>query len=158
MLFLEFQIGAEAYVLDTAQIVEVLPLVSMKRIPQAPVGIAGLFNYRGRAVPAIDLSALTLGCAARQHRSTRLILVRYGAHLLGLIAERATITLQREAQDFTDSGITNDATPYLGPVAQDGARLIQWIDVRKLLPASVSNVLFRQAEEASWLSSQSQHS
>lgn len=158
MLFLEFQIGADAYVLDTTQIVEVLSLVSMKRIPQAPVGIAGLFNYRGRPVPAIDLSELMLGRAARHHRSTRLILVRYGEHLLGLIAERATITLHREALDFTDSGITNDATPYLGPVAQDGARLIQWIDVKKLLPESVSSVLFHRAEEASWLSPESQHS
>jgi chemotaxis-related protein WspB len=158
MLFLEFQIGAEAYVLDTAQIVEVLPLVSVKRIPQAPVGIAGLFNYRGRPVPAIDLSELTLGRAAQHRRSTRLILVRYGEHLLGLIAEQATTTLQREALDFTDSGIANDATPYLGPVAKDGARLIQLIEVRKLLPASVSSVLFRQAEEASWPSPESQHS
>ena len=158
MLFLEFQIGAEAYVLDTAQIVEVLSLVNVKRIPQAPVGIAGLFNYRGRPVPAIDLSELTLGRAARRHRSTRLILVRYGEHLLGLIAEQATRTLQREAVDFTDSGIANDATRYLGPVAQDGARLIQWIEVEKLLPASVSSVLFRQAEEASWPSPESQHS
>jgi chemotaxis-related protein WspB len=158
MLFLEFQIGAEAYVLHTAQIVEVLPLVSVKRIPQAPVGIAGLFNYRGRPVPVIDLSELMLGRAAQHHRSTRLILVRYGERLLGLIAEQATTTLQREALDFTDSGIANDSAPYLGPVTQDGARLIQWIEVHKLLPESVSSVLFRQAEEALWPSPESQHS
>jgi chemotaxis-related protein WspB len=150
MLFLEFQVGTEAYVLHTAQIVEVLPLVSLKRIPQAPVGIAGLFNYRGRPVPAIDLSELMLGRTAQHHRSTRLILVRYGERLLGLIAEQATTTLQREALDFTDSGIANHATPYLGPVTRDGARLIQWIEVHKLLPESVSSVLFRQAEQASW--------
>ena len=50
MLFLEFQIGAEAYVLDTAQIVEVLPLVSMKRIPQALLSVqdktVGLLDER----------------------------------------------------------------------------------------------------------------
>jgi len=158
MLFLQFQIGAEAYVLDATRIVEVLPLVSIKHIPGAPEGVAGLFNYRGQAVPVIDLSELTLGRTAQRHISTRLILVRYGAHLLGLIAERATETLRREAADFAISGISSDATPYLGPVTQAAGRLIQWIEVDKLLPASVSRVLFRQAEEQLWSSPESQPS
>lgn len=158
MLFLRFHIGAEAYVLDTAPIVEVLPLVGIKRIPQAPAGVAGLFNYRGKAVPVIDLSELTLGQGAQHHISTRLIVLRYGAHLLGLIAERATETIHREAADFAASGITTDAAPYLGPVTQDAGRLIQWIEVDKLLPASVSHVLFRQAEELLWPSPESQPS
>jgi chemotaxis-related protein WspB len=155
MLFLQFQIGADAYVLDTARIVEVLPLVRIKRIPKAPEGVAGLFNYRGTAVPAVDLSELTLGRAAHRHISTRLILVRYGVHLLGLIAERATETIQREATDFTAAGISSDATPYLGPVTQKAGRLIQRIEVDKLLPESVSRVLFRQAEEQVWSSPES---
>jgi chemotaxis-related protein WspB len=156
MLFLQFKIGPEAYVLDTAPIVEVLPLVSIKRIPQAPAGVAGLFNYRGKAVPVIDLSELTLGRAAQRHISTRLIVLRYGVHLLGLILEQATETIQREPADFAASGIASDATPYLGPVTQDAGRLIQWIAVDKLLPASVSHVLFRQAEEQLWSSPESQ--
>jgi chemotaxis-related protein WspB len=158
MLFLKFQIGAEAYVLDTAQIVEVLPLVNIRRIPQAPAGVAGLFNYHGRPVPVIDLSELTLGRVAQRHISTRLILVRYGDDLLGLIAERTTATLEREAADFTYPGIANDATPYLGPIAQDAGCLIQWIEVQKLLPVSVSSVLFRQAKEQLWSLPESQHS
>jgi chemotaxis-related protein WspB len=158
MLFLQFQIGSDAYVLDSARIVEVLPLVNIKRVPRAPEGVAGLFNYRGRAVPVIDLSELTLGRPAQCHISTRLILVRYGAHLLGLIVERATETLQREAADFTAPGIASDATPYLGPVIQEAGRLIQWIEVDKLLPASVRRVLFREAEEPWWSSPESQPS
>jgi chemotaxis-related protein WspB len=151
VLFLKFQIGTESYVLDTAQIVEVLPLVNIRRIPQALAGIAGLFNYRGQPVPVIDLSELTLGRPAQRHLSTRLILVRHGTHLLGLIAEQATETIQRAVTDFAAAGITSDAAPHLGPVARDGGGLIQWIEVSKLLPASISSVLFRQAEEEAWV-------
>jgi chemotaxis-related protein WspB len=150
MLFLKFQIGRESYALDTAQIAEVLPLLTVTRIPQAPAGVAGLVNYRGRAVPVIDLSELLLGEPAAPHISTRLILVRYGEHLLGLIAEQATETLRRDAASFTESGIASDAAPYLGPVTQDGGRLIRWIEVQKLLPPAVSGVLFRHAEENAW--------
>jgi chemotaxis-related protein WspB len=156
VLFLKFQIGAEAYVLDTAQIAEVLPLVNIKRIPQAPAGIAGLFDYRGTPVPVIDLSELALGRPAQRHLSTRLVVVRHGDHLLGVIAEQATETIQRDATDFAASGVTNKDAPYLGPVTRDGGRLIQWIEVHKLLPAAVINVLYRPGREEPWPSAQLQ--
>jgi chemotaxis-related protein WspB len=145
MLFLKFRIGSESYALDTTQIAEVLPLLEITRVPQTPAGVAGLINYRGRPVPVIDLSELMLGEPGRPHISTRLILVRYGEHVLGLIAEQATEMMRREAGSFTDSGLASDAAPYLGPVTQDGGRWIRRIDVQKLLPPNVSSVLFRPA-------------
>jgi chemotaxis-related protein WspB len=150
MLFLKFRIGSEHYALDTAQIAEVLPLLEITRVPRAPVGVAGLISYRGGCVPVIDLSELMLGEPARPYISTRLILVRHGEHLLGLIAERATEMMRRDPGSFADSGLANDAAPYLGPVTQDGGRLIRWIEVQKLLPAAVSGVLFRQTAGNSW--------
>jgi chemotaxis-related protein WspB len=156
MLFLKFRIGDEDYALDTPQIVEVLPLLEIAHVPQAPAGVVGLINYRGRPVPVIDLSELTLGRPAQPHISTRLILVRYGEHLLGLIAERATEMMRRDVGSFTDSGIASDAAPYLGPVTQDGGRLVRWIEARKLLPLAVSSVLFRRAEESAWSTPESQ--
>jgi chemotaxis-related protein WspB len=158
MLFLKFKVGAEAYVLDALQIAEVLPLVNIRCIAQAAACVAGLINYRGRPVPVIDLSELMLGKPAQRHISTRLILVRHGEHLLGLIAEHATETLRRDAADFVESGIASDAAPYLGPVTLDADRLFQWIEIDKLLPASVSGVLFRQVEEQPWSSPELQHS
>jgi len=152
MLFLQFQLGKDRYALDSSQVVEVLPLLGIKQIPQAPAGVAGAFNYRGEPVPVIDLSQLALGRPARLHMSTRVIIVRHpdgdGAqHLLGLIAEKTTQTLRRDPKDFTDSGVGNDAAPYLGPVATDAEGLIQWIEVSKLLPASVREILFKQPLE-----------
>lgn len=158
MLFLKFRIGSESYALDAAQIAEVLPLVQIARVPQAPIGVAGLINYRGKFVPVVDLSELMFGEPARPHISTRLLLVRYGEHLLGLIAEQATETMRREAASFAESGIASDAAPYLGPVTQDGSQLIRRIELQKLLPAAVSSVLFRQAEESAWSTPASQRS
>lgn len=152
MLFVLFQLGQDRYALDATQVAEVLPLVSVTQIPQAPAAVAGVFNYRGAPVPAIDLSQLTFGRPVRRRLNTRIVLVHYpddrGAmHLLGLIAERATETLRREPADFTASGVTNAAAPYLGPVAADSRGLIQWIEVNQLLPASVRDLLFQRPVE-----------
>lgn len=149
MLFLLFQLGKDRYALDVGQVAEVLPLVSIKQIPQAPPGVAGIFNYRNAPVPVIDLSQLTLGRPAQNYLSTRIILANYAGddgtmHLLGLIAERATETMRREPSDFVDSGIDNDAAPYLGPVATDAHGLVQWVKVDQLLTPEVRDLLFKQ--------------
>jgi len=153
MLFLLFQLGSERYALDVHEVAEVLPLVSIKPIPQAPAGIAGVFNYRGTAVPVVDLSALMLGAPARVRLSTRLVLVHQTGssgegRLLGLIAESATKTLRRDAADFAPSGVSPPGTPYLGPVTTGADGIIQWITAAKLLSPAVKEVLFRSPEVA----------
>ena len=155
MLFLVFELGSDRYALDVRQVAEVLPLVSIKRIPQAPAAVAGLFDYRGAAVPVVDVSQLTLGRPAERRLSTRIILVHYpdaagDTRLLGLLAERTTQTVRREPTDFVVSSVMNDAAPYLGPVAPDPRGFLQWIDARALLPASVRDVLFRDPMDQQW--------
>jgi chemotaxis-related protein WspB len=152
MLFLLFQLGPDRYALPASQVIEVLPLIDLKQIPQAPRGVAGLFNCRGILVPVIDLSELTLNRAAPPRLSTRIILVHYAdekgeKHLLGLMAEKATETLRLEPKDFMTSGVTNEAVPYLGPVAAAADGLIQQIEVSKLLPVAVRDLLFKQPME-----------
>ena len=132
MLFLVCQMGRERYALEASRIVEVLPLLSLKRLPRAPKGVAGVFNYRGQPVPAIDLSELTVGEAAAQRLSTRIIVVNYldaagRNQLLGLIAEYATELLRKEPNEFVESGVKIGNAQYLGPVLMDGqGRTIQW--------------------------------
>ena len=155
-LFVEFQIGDDGYLLDTAEVAQVLPLLGIKRVPHAPKGVAGVCNYQGAAVPVIDLSELAAGTPAKRHFSTRLILVRYPDHagqeqLLGLIAEKVTQTVTHAAAAFIPPGVASSAAPYLVSVCAQGRRLLQRVEVSKLLSAEVSAVLFRpQAEEDSW--------
>ena len=91
MLFITFQLGDNRYAFDATQIEEILPLVAIKAIPQAPAGVAGVVNYRGAPVPVVDLSELTLSRPAQRRLSTRIIVVHYAndngdKRLLGLIA------------------------------------------------------------------------
>src|SRR5206468_1359680 len=147
MLFLLFQLGKDRYALEAARVVEVAPLLALKRLPQSPKGVAGIFNYRGRPVPAIDLCEMATGKPAGEQLSTRIIIVNYrhengSDNLLGLIAENATETLRKNIQDFVDSGVTIGAAPYLGPVLMDAKGTIQWVDEQKLLKGYVRQLLF----------------
>ena len=149
MLFLLFQLGKSRYALEASRVIEVVPLLAIQQLPQAPRGVAGIFNYRGRAVPAVDLSELTLGQPASERFSTRIIIVNYPddsgtIHLVGLIAEHATELLRKDPKDFVDPGVKLGAAPYLGPILMDGSSSIRLIYEQRLLPEPVRHLLFSQ--------------
>jgi chemotaxis-related protein WspB len=149
MLFILFQIGRDRYALSASGIIEVLPLINLKRVPCAPAGVAGVLNYHGTPVPVIDLNEMTLAEPAAQRLSTRIILVKYPLeaqhpHPLGLIVEHATNMIRRSTQDFVETGVESENAPYLGRVANDTGGLIQWIEVERLLTPELRDVLFRE--------------
>jgi chemotaxis-related protein WspB len=133
-LFVSIELGAESYAVDAAAIVEILPLVAVRRIPHAPDGMAGTITYRGTPVPMLDLAELILGHPAPSRLGTRILVVRAGdGSLFGLIAPNATETLRFQDSDFAPSGIPNDAAPFLGPVATGPRGLVQRIELAPLL-------------------------
>ena len=153
MLFLLFQVGKDRYALEARQAVEVVPYLALKKIPQAPPGVAGIFNYRGQPVPAVDLSELTFGAPARERLSTRIILLKFAnpespaqTRLLGLVAERATEIMRREEKEFVDSGVRSGAAPYLGPVLMDEKGVVQLIRTQHLLTHSLRELVFAGTE------------
>jgi len=148
MLFLLFHLGSDRYALPASRVLEVLPLVELKKIPQAPPGVAGVFNFHGKAVPVLDLNEFLLGRPAGLRLSTRIILANYRDRILGIIAEQATETMRRDESDFVESGVTMGDAPYLGPVVTDAGGVIQRVEIEQLLPESVSELLFREAEVA----------
>jgi chemotaxis-related protein WspB len=149
MLFLVFQIGKDAYAIDVGQVAQVLPLVHYKQIPHAPTGLAGLFNYHGTIVPLIDLTELALGRRSEAKMSTRIILANYEREsgerrFIGLLAEQVMETLRRERTDFADPGMSTTISPYLGPITTDNGRIIQQIEINRLLPVDLADHLFRE--------------
>jgi chemotaxis-related protein WspB len=145
--------GADRYALPAREVKEVLPLVSTKALPGAPAGIVGAINYRGSAVPVLDLSLLALGRPSAQRVSTRLLIVNYPhpdtrERLLGVMAERATDTISRDPGDFRPVGVTAPGARYLGPVARDARGLIQRVDVAMLLTDEMRAELYPENEAA----------
>jgi chemotaxis-related protein WspB len=151
MLCLLLSLGSENYALPCRDVVRLVPSVELKSLPQAPAYVAGLFNYRGRIVPVIDLCALTLGRPAGSCLSSRIVLVHYGKadngtpHLLGLLAESMTETIVFGESDLAPAGVALPHAPFLGSVASTDAGMVQMIDVGRLLTPEAKALLFPPA-------------
>jgi chemotaxis-related protein WspB len=147
MLFLLFQLDEDRYVVPARDVLEVLPLVTMKALTGAPAGIVGAINYRGRAVPVLDLALLALHRPAARRVSTRLLIVPFPCpggpdRLLGVVVERATEMVARDPAEFRPLGVTMPGARYLGPVAHDARGMIQRVEFAALLTDEIRDALY----------------
>lgn len=138
MLMLLFYVGPDRYALGCSQVVEVIPLVELRKLYHAPEYMAGLFNYRGSIVPVLDLCHLIQGNCSRHCLSTRIILVNYqqtnqNSRLIGLMAERVTDTVDILESQFKDEGIHLENAAYLGKILMDEKGTIQELRLESLL-------------------------
>lgn len=140
MLLLLFHVDENTYAIDSTHVTEVLPLVMLRKVPQVPTHVAGVFRYRSCIVPVIDLCQLIRGEACRSRYSTRMIMMRYNTKddsqaYVGLLAERVTETLDQP--DLKPSAPSSDS--YLGEVFVHGEEMIQRLRWESLI-ADVQNV------------------
>jgi chemotaxis-related protein WspB len=148
MLLLPFYIGTEKYSILAKDIVEILPLTQLKKIPRAPDFISGLLDYRGTPSPIIDLCALIEERSCNKILSSRIIMINYidskkQSHVIGITCEKVTETFDIKRDDFFVSGITLEEAPYLGAVANKDENMIQYIEINNLLPEPVQSILFK---------------
>lgn len=100
MLYLLFKLNQETVALKAGDVIEVIPFVRIRPIHNTPEYIAGEINYRGSSALVVDLQQLYSRQQTQRLLSTRIIMVRYGETVLGLIAGEVTDTAQIADEDF----------------------------------------------------------
>lgn len=151
MLMLLFYVGPDRYALGCSHVVEVIPLVELRKLYHAPEYMAGLFNYRGSIVPVLDLCHLIQGSCSSNCLSTRIILVNYQyqnqtSRLIGLMAERVTDTVDVLESQFKEEGIHLEDAAYLGKIIMDEQGTIQQLRLEHLLSKQAQAFLLPMGE------------
>ena len=146
MQLLTFAIGGHPYAIPSRRIVEVLPLVAARPLPHGPDFLRGLFPYRGRLLPLVDLGVLLGAGTAPKLLSTRVIVVsldqdaeagipvRQNGRQFGLVAEHVISIRSAHQTDTVLSRLELASAPYLGPVYRLGGDTVQVLDIDRLLP------------------------
>ena len=71
-----FRVGEERWAIAASQIQDVIPLVNLQKTPYSCSVAAGLLNYHGDLLTAVDVSQLIRQKAVPQAMSTRIIVVQ----------------------------------------------------------------------------------
>jgi len=155
MQLLTFTAGGLVYAIGATSVVEVLPTVPVRPVPQLPDYVLGMVAYRGRMIPVIDLPRRLTGDPARALLSTRLIIVEVaggpsgegGPARLGLIAENMVSTVRSEDAETVFPQMQLEAAPYLGRILRLGGQTVHMLVVERLLPTGVASGLLAAAVE-----------
>jgi chemotaxis-related protein WspB len=138
MLVLTFHVGPHRLALDARRVQEVVPRVRLQTVACGPPWLAGVFVYRGRAVPVIDLHRLIGAGECPPHLSSRIILVAYPTQgkepCIGLLAAQVDDLRDSPPVNQALAGLVQPGQPDLGPVLADGEGLVHLLDLERLLP------------------------
>ena len=138
VLLLLFSAGEPLYAMESKDVVEIIPRVSLRPVLNLPNYVSGLFNYRGAVVPVIDLSFLIQNRPSGQNLSSRIIMVASSHNngrdqYIGLLSENVTDTISRPLNAFHDTGLESGSKPYLGGITLDERGMVQILHLNVLL-------------------------
>jgi len=150
VLYAQFFVDEDRYVIAARDIVEIVPAVSLKTVPMLPDYAAGLMNYHGSQVPVIDICHLFLNRACREKLSTRVILVNRtentgASMMLGFMVEKATEMLIVDEHLYKPPAMRNPDAPTNGPVAEYQGMLVTKISINDVFD-KLDKTFFQQAE------------
>jgi purine-binding chemotaxis protein CheW len=97
---LSFRLGGQVYGLPVTEVAQIIEMVTLTHLPQAPFAIQGVINVRGKIVPIMDLR-LRFGLPLKSYQlHTPIILVHLKGHTLGLIVDWVEAVVEISAADL----------------------------------------------------------
>jgi len=86
--WITYRLGAELYALPVTHVSEIARMVAITRVPEAPSGVRGIANIRGRVLTVVDLKErLALG-SVEEGPETRILVSPWRNLLIGLLVDQ----------------------------------------------------------------------
>lgn len=117
--YLTFRLGAEEYGIPILKVREIIGLMAITRMPEAPAYVRGIINLRGRVIPVLELRSRFGMETVADSEETCIIVVDLSdstrSLLMGILVDAVSEVLDIKADEIQDS-------PSLG--ADQGAEFI----------------------------------
>ena len=131
-----FKIGEEEFGVEINQVREIVKLVSITRMPRAPVFIEGVVNLRGQIITVIDLAKRLDLPSTGKTEATRIMVVEVGEDTVGMIVDSVSEVLRLSKDDIEDTPALIDTEvheKYLRGVGKSEDRLLILLDLNEVL-------------------------
>ncbi|MCJ8343929.1 chemotaxis protein CheW [bacterium] len=119
------------FALPIDYLVEVLDQVEVDLIPNMPLSIKGIFYYRGRIVPLIDLSQKLFNYRESSN-TARIVIIQYEGFYTALYVNQVRMVIQYETILEVES-VENSLTEFIKGIFQVERVDYHLLDVQKLL-------------------------
>ena len=133
--FLTFMIEEEMFGIELKNVMEIVGIQPIISMPEMPDYIKGIINLRGKIIPIMDVRLRFKKPEKEYNDRTCIIVVSYGASLIGLIVD-----VVYEVQPIAEDDIAKNPEigsegnhGYVNRVGKVGEKVVLLIDCEKLL-------------------------
>ncbi len=129
-----FKISKEEFGVDILKVQEIIRMMKVTKVPNAPDYVDGVVNLRGKVIPVVDLRK-RLGMQIKEHdKNTRIIVIELTDKTIGFIVDEVNEVL-RIPKSITEpppkmvAGINSE---YITAVGKLEDRLLILLDLEKV--------------------------
>lgn len=150
--YLTFRLGEEQYGLGILSVKEIIGMMPVTALPNAPRFMLGVINLRGKVIPIIDLRRKFAMPTVEHTDRTCIIVVETAAdssstRLVGIVVDAVAEVLHIRSENIEDApqlGDKNRARAIMGMAKEDGGVKIL-LDIDKALGSSEHTAMGKAA-------------
>jgi purine-binding chemotaxis protein CheW len=145
---LTFELDQQRFGLPMADVREVVRVAAFAPLPKAPQVIEGVLNFRGTAVPVLDIRA-RFGLPPRAVRtSDHLVVAQAGKRTAAIRVDRVSDLIEAAAKDIEDATSVTPHSGIVSGVLKLPGDIILIHDLARFLTAAEAADLDRSLEAA----------
>lgn len=111
-----FSLGQTRLLAPLGEVIEILTIPGLSRIPGVKPWVLGIANVRGNLLPIMDLAGYLHGSNTVMHKRSRVLVMNYNGVFAGLLVDNVTGLRRFEQEDLTTEvpgTISGAYVPYL---------------------------------------------
>ncbi len=130
-----FKLGKEEFGIDILIVLEIIRMINITEMPNAPEFVEGIVNLRGKIIPVINLRKKLDLPATDYNDRTRIIVINVKGKNVGFVVDEVSEVLRVESQ-ITEpppdivSGIKSE---YISGIVKLEDRLLILLDIETLM-------------------------
>lgn len=135
LVFLTFQLASSEFAVEIHEVQEIRGAEKITSVPNAPSFVEGVMELRGKVIPVIDLRK-RFSIAVDAERSYRVILVRVGNFLVGMMVDKIGGVLrlnESSIQELPEIVATQINKEFMRGIAKVGERVIFILNLGNIL-------------------------
>ena len=133
---LVFRLEGREHAVPVGHVIEVLRMVAVTSLPEAPPWVAGVINLRGRVIPVIRLRDRLRMPPRATEISTPIIVVEAAGVAAGLVADEVVEVLALTSDEMEAPDARTVPAPAVSALARHGERLVVVLDTERILEGS----------------------
>jgi purine-binding chemotaxis protein CheW len=129
-----FRVGKENFGVPIGIVHEIVRMMEITVVPDAPTFIEGVINLRGKIIPVVDLRK-RFSEQPQESRRNRILVAEIDSHLVGLVVDSASevLKLNSEAIEPPPSIFEHGDLNYVTGVGKLNGKLVILIDLAKIM-------------------------